>query len=63
MRIFNLFRRKNKKVYLVMNVDNTEGSFSNVIAAFKSETDARSYSKSYSQKTKNMTYLCIVNLQ
>jgi hypothetical protein len=63
MRIFNLFNRKVEKVYLVMSLDNTEGSFSNVVAAFKSDKDAREYSKSYSQKTGVITYLCIVNLQ
>lgn len=63
MRICNLFKRKVEKAYLVMNVDNIEGSFSNVVAAFKSDKDAREYSKSYSQKTGVITYLCIVNLQ
>jgi hypothetical protein len=63
MRIFNLFNRKVKKVYLVMSLDNVEGSFSNVVAAFKSDKDAREYSKSYNKKTGDITYLCIVNLQ
>jgi hypothetical protein len=66
MRIFNLFKRKSKKVYLVMAMDNTyepTKTFSGVIAAFESDKDARDYSKSYSQKTGDITYLCIVNLQ
>lgn len=66
MRICNLFRRKKKKVYLVMAMDNTyepTKTFSGVIGAFKSDKDAREYSKSYSQKTGVITYLCIVNLQ
>ena len=66
MRIFNLFKRKSKKVYLVMAMDDTSKpskTFSGVIAAFESDKDARDYSKSYSQKTGDITYLCIVNLQ
>jgi hypothetical protein len=63
MRIFNLFKRKSKKVYLVMAIDDTSKPFSGVIAAFESDKDARDYSKSYSQKTGDITYLCTVNLQ
>ena len=66
MRIFNLFKRKSKKVYLVMAMDDTSKpskTFSGVIAAFESDKDARDYSKSYSQKTGDITYLCTVNLQ
>ena len=66
MRIFNLFKRKSKKVYLVMAMDDTSKpskTFSGVIAAFESDKDARDYSKSYSQKTGDITNLCIVNLQ
>jgi hypothetical protein len=49
-----------------MAIDNTYEpikTFSGVIAAFKSDKDAREYSKSYSQKTEVITYLCTVNLQ
>ena len=66
MRICNLFRRKSKKIYLVMAIDNTYEpikTFSGVLAAFKSDKDAIKYSISYSQKTEVFTYLCTVNLQ
>ena len=63
MRIFNLFKRnKTSKIYLVMTLDNTS-SFSDVVAAFKSGKEAREYSKSYSTKTSNLSYICIVDLK
>jgi hypothetical protein len=64
MRIFKLFKRnKTSKIYLVMSLDYTEGSFSNVVAAFKSDKEAIEYSRSYGKKTGVITYICIVNLQ
>jgi hypothetical protein len=63
MRIFKLFKRdKISKIYLVMTVENTS-SFSNVVAAFKSDKEAREYSKSYSTKTSNLSYICTVDLK